>query len=171
MRNWIEVISRKIGFTKTETQIVLFILAAFAVGAIVLYSKTQANEADYLEFDYSAEDSLFNAALGNVDMDDVTKKDSIEKRVASKNELLDFGSGKKKDAVIPMPKSLSSVVNINTASASELSSLPGIGSKTAENILAYRKQKGKFSKTDQLLNIKGIGKAKLAKLREHIKFE
>lgn len=171
MRNWIEVISRKIGFTKTETQIILFILVAFAVGAIVLYSKNQANVADYLEFDYSAEDSLFNAALGNVEIDDIAPKDSAEKRVASKNELLDFGAGKKKVAAIPALKSISAIVNINTASAVELSSLPGIGSKTAENILAYRKKNGKFSKADQLLNIKGVGKAKLAKLREHIKFE
>lgn len=171
MRNWIEVISRKVGFTKTETQIVLFILAAFAVGLLINYFKSRANEADYLEFDYSAEDSLFNAALGNVEIDDIAVKDSAEKRVASKNELLDFGSGKKKVAEIPVPKSLSAVVNINTASVPQLASLPGIGLKTAENILAYRKKNGKFSNTDQLLNIKGVGKAKLAKLREHIKFE
>lgn len=171
MRNWIEVISRKVGFTKTETQIVLFILAAFAVGLLINYFKNLANDADYLEFDYSAEDSLFNAALGNVEMDDFAAKDSLEKRVASKNELLDFGSGKKKVAEIPIPKSHSAVVNINTASVSELSSLPGIGLKTAENILAYRKKNGKFSKVSQLLNIKGIGETKLAKLREHIKTE
>lgn len=61
-------------------------------------------------------------------------------------------------------------VNINTADATTLAaSLNGIGIKKAEAIVAYREQNGKFTTADQLLEVKGIGKATLDKNREKIK--
>ena len=52
-----------------------------------------------------------------------------------------------------------------------LSQLPGIGQKTAKNIIEYRKKVGSFSKAEDLLNIKGIGKSKLEKIRMLLNFE
>ena len=66
MRKWIEVISYKIGFTKTETKIILFLLCAFFLGLLVKHFKEAGNNTNYLEFDYSQQDSLFNAAVGNI---------------------------------------------------------------------------------------------------------
>lgn len=61
-------------------------------------------------------------------------------------------------------------VNINTADAATLAaSLNGIGLKKAEAIVAYREQNGKFTHADQLLEVKGIGKATLDKNRDKIK--
>ncbi len=61
-------------------------------------------------------------------------------------------------------------VNINTADAATLAAgLNGIGIKKAEAIVAYRDQKGKFTNADQLLEVKGIGKATLDKNRDKIK--
>lgn len=171
MKKWIENLSRKIGFTKTESQIVLFLLIAFSIGLIVSKFKDENKNSEYLEFDYSIEDSLFNAALGNIEIEDTFAPQTEEKNVASKNQVLDFGSSKKKNVEMVTTKTISGKININTAGVSELNTLPGIGIKTAENILAYRKKVGKFTKAEDLLNIKGIGKAKLTKLRELIKFE
>lgn len=171
MSKWIENLSRKIGFTKTESQIVLFLLAAFSVGLIVSRFKDNSKNAEYLDFDYSIEDSLFNAAIGNIEIEDTIATQIEEKSVASKNQLLDFGNSKKRSDETVKPKTISGKININTAGISELNTLPGIGIKTAENIFAYRKKFGKFTKAEDLLNIKGIGKAKLTKLRELIKFE
>jgi competence protein ComEA len=56
-------------------------------------------------------------------------------------------------------------VNINTASADELDTLPGVGPTTAEAIIAYREQNGPFTSVDQLLDVRGIGDAKLEQLR------
>lgn len=53
--------------------------------------------------------------------------------------------------------SSSGKVNINTASLTELEGLPGIGPSRAKAISAYREEKGNFSKTDELMNISGIG--------------
>jgi len=51
-------------------------------------------------------------------------------------------------------------VNVNTASAAELQTLPGIGPKTAEAIIARREAFGPFARTNELLNVKGIGAKK-----------
>ncbi|MGL4473508.1 MAG: ComEA family DNA-binding protein [Shewanella sp.] len=48
-------------------------------------------------------------------------------------------------------------ININTANVEELSMLDGVGPSKAQAIVDYRKQHGKFSSIDDLLNVKGIG--------------
>lgn len=58
--------------------------------------------------------------------------------------------------------------NINTASETELTSIPGVGPKTASAIIAYREQNGPFHSIDQLAEVKGIGPAKLATMRDAI---
>ena len=52
-------------------------------------------------------------------------------------------------------------ININAATAEELTALPGIGPSLAERILAYRSQVGSFSRPEELLNVDGIGQGKL----------
>ena len=49
------------------------------------------------------------------------------------------------------------VVNVNTATAAELTQLPGIGAKTAARIIDYRQKKGLFKKPEELMNVQGIG--------------
>ena len=57
-------------------------------------------------------------------------------------------------------------VNLNTASVQELIDLPGIGPKTAEKIVAWRQENGKFKKPEDLMAVKGIGEKKFAKLKD-----
>lgn len=61
----------------------------------------------------------------------------------------------------------SSLVNINTASKEELTSLSGIGDKTAEKIINYR-QKTPFSKKEDLMNVPGIGENKYKEIEDNI---
>lgn len=49
------------------------------------------------------------------------------------------------------------VVNINTASASELALLPRVGEKAAQRIIDYRKEHGPFKKPADLMQVKGVG--------------
>lgn len=49
------------------------------------------------------------------------------------------------------------VVNINTASAEQLTLLPRVGASTAKRIIEYRTQHGPFGKTADLMQVKGIG--------------
>jgi comEA protein len=59
-------------------------------------------------------------------------------------------------------------ININTAGASELQQVPGIGPSTAQKILDTRKSYGAFKSVDDLLAIKGIGTKKLDKMRKYL---
>lgn len=56
-------------------------------------------------------------------------------------------------------------VNINTATAEQLITLPGIGDTTAEKIIKYRESNGNFESKNQLMEIKGIGESKFEKIR------
>jgi competence protein ComEA len=58
------------------------------------------------------------------------------------------------------------LVDINRASAAELEELPGVGPATAEAIIAHRDQNGPFASVDDLLDVRGIGEAKLEQLRD-----
>lgn len=60
--------------------------------------------------------------------------------------------------------SASGVVNINTATEEQLVRLPGIGPSKARAILALRTQMGGFSKVENLLRVRGIGRKTLQKL-------
>ena len=60
------------------------------------------------------------------------------------------------------------VVNINTASAAELDTLPGIGAKTAARIVEYRQKNGPFKKVEELMNVRGIGEKNFLKLKAQI---
>ena len=56
-------------------------------------------------------------------------------------------------------------VNLNTATADDLDSLPGIGPATAAAIIAHRDQHGPFATVDDLADVRGIGPAKVEALR------
>lgn len=64
------------------------------------------------------------------------------------------------------PQAHNSLIHLNTATASELDVLPGVGPATAKAIVDYRTTQGKFSRVEDLLNVPGIGPAKLAALRD-----
>ena len=59
-------------------------------------------------------------------------------------------------------------VNINRASAIELEAVRGIGPKLAERIINYREEYGQFESFDDLVGVRGIGQAKLQKIKAQI---
>ena len=61
-------------------------------------------------------------------------------------------------------------VRINSASVSELQSLPGVGPALAQRIIAERRR-GRFASAEDLLRVSGIGKAKLEKMRAYVEVD
>ena len=60
------------------------------------------------------------------------------------------------------------VLDLNQASLSDLTRLPGIGETKGSAIVAWREEHGGFSSVEELLEVKGIGEATLAKLRPYV---
>jgi len=58
------------------------------------------------------------------------------------------------------------LLSLSAASSTELQSLPGVGPSTAEAIIAHRDANGPFTTVDQLLDVRGIGPAKLSAIRD-----
>jgi competence ComEA-like helix-hairpin-helix protein len=127
-----------IALTKTERKVILFLVVTLLVGGgIRLY---QAMVPSAPQFDYHGSDSTF-AALSTAPEDS---------SVGMVREGIEEASGK---------------LNINTATKEQLLDLPGVGEITAERILAYRAETGKFSNVDELRAIKGMSKKKVENLR------
>lgn len=73
-------------------------------------------------------------------------------------------------AAAPSPGSGSAgVVDLNTADAAALESLPGVGPVLAARIVAYRDSVGGLTSVDELLAVRGIGESTLARLRERVR--
>jgi competence protein ComEA len=74
------------------------------------------------------------------------------------------------EGVAPAPATGGAVagglVNVNSAIATELEELPGIGEVIAQRIIDYRTENGPFATVDELLDVSGIGDAILESIRE-----
>lgn len=60
------------------------------------------------------------------------------------------------------------LINLNTATVQQLTSLPGIGEAKAADILAYREKVGRFTAVEELKNISGIGDAMFERVKDKI---
>ena len=94
------------------------------------------------------------------------------KNAQAKSGLGESASGKSSSAKAGSGRNSSMMqsVHINSASARELQQLPGIGPALAQRIVETRKG-GRFTSADDLLRVPGIGKAKLAKLRDYVEVD
>ncbi len=59
-------------------------------------------------------------------------------------------------------------ININTADAAQLCTLPGIGTSRAEAIIAYRKQNGAFATVEEIMKVSGIKEGAFEKIKDRI---
>jgi competence protein ComEA len=59
-------------------------------------------------------------------------------------------------------------INLNTASASELASLPGVGEKLAARIVEHRQKVGGFKSTQEIMNVKGVGEKNYTKIQGYL---
>lgn len=69
----------------------------------------------------------------------------------------------------PAPAQSPDKVEINTAGRMELEELPGIGPRTAERIIDYRTDNGRFEKIEELMNVRGIGERTFLRLRDLVR--
>lgn len=127
-----------LALTKAERNVILFLVTTMGIGAgLRLY---QSSFPNLPQFDYRVSDSTFTVLSAGTE----DSSSSVPDRQEVREE----------------PQRL----NMNTATKQQLMDLPGIGEVTAERILKYRNERGKFSDIEDLRAIKGISKNKLERL-------
>jgi|GEM_PF-1432045 len=87
----------------------------------------------------------------------------VRRKTVKVEEGQEISGTKKRKTELP-----SKPININTATAEELAQLPGIGPSTAQKIVEYRQQIGKFTSIEQLLDVPRIGTLTLQRIRPYI---
>lgn len=158
----LEKLSNKIGFTKTEIKIILFIVSVMIIGFGYRNLIVQKNDSLNKVIDYSEQNDFYTEGQNKSIKSDSLKSNGA--KIDYKQEVLDFKQrsfDKMQKKSLPDEKS----INLNLAKREELEKLPGIGPKTAQGILEYRTLKKKFRNVNELLNVKGIGNSKLAKIK------
>jgi len=141
-----------LNLTKSERRAILIVGAVLTLSIIIQWLQPHQQNSEV--FDYSMQDSLFKVL--SADTTDALISDRLMPEV------------KKPAAKKPKKALKKKSININTADTKELEKLPRIGPATAKKILDLRKEKGGFKKTDDLLEVKGIGPKILEKIRPFI---
>ncbi len=153
---WKRIISfaHRLGFTHNEAAVIVFLSVIIVAGSILseLRSRNSSPRRD-VRTAYETTDSVFarRAALAE-----------------------DAGTDAAAPEVNATPDDLTAqtvLVNLNTASEQELTTLPGIGPVTAKRIIRYREDHGPFRKADQLMQVKSIGEKKFEHIRQFITVE
>lgn len=68
----------------------------------------------------------------------------------------------------PAEQAKASQVNLNKANLEEIETIQGIGPALAERIIRYRDEHGRFEKVEDLLDVSGIGQAKLERIKSQV---
>lgn len=160
----LKVLARKIGLTENEFKVLIFFATLYLGG---LFIKSFFGNSDTQQaFDYSETDNLYDS-LNNLPYDESAFNEKLKKE-SDQTSQKSIEKSPKSDKVEPKQKLKEQSIGINSAGIEEFMKLPGIGKKTAENIIEYRNKIGAFQSVEELLNVKGIGKSRLENIKKYI---
>ncbi|MFH0736349.1 MAG: helix-hairpin-helix domain-containing protein [bacterium] len=154
----------KFGFTETEGNVILFLSIFFIIG-FAIFTLKNTDSTKKINFEYSTEDSIFNAS----------KTDSVL-IINSKNSI----KSKQKVSKFNKIKSVQKLnnktigfkrINLNTSTKETLMQIPGIGEKTAADIITLRTKNGKINSLIDLMEIKGMKRNIITQLRAYVIIE
>lgn len=168
---------QNISFTKNEIKVILFLTAILIISiGFKFYRITSASDTVY---DYTDKINEFKKLSGNISItnnqesenpaetEGLFTQEEIEKieYIQLSEDSLYLKKGKKtKKGENLQEKS----INLNTAGKDLLILLPGVGDSTAEKIISYRTEHGRFNSIEEIMKVKGIGKKKFEKMQAYI---
>jgi len=150
----------------------LLLLAIFAGSFVVVWQIKEKNKP--VTASSGAEELERQVAELNKKIDDLNKAIDSAKEQVTVESSVEVSRTTKQVAGASTSKEESSssdvggLINLNTASLSQLDSLDGIGPTYAQRIIDYREANGDFTSIDQIKNIKGIGDKKFEKIQDQI---
>lgn len=132
-------------FTKQERYVVLFLIAGILIGAAVRLLNP-------------------NIRIADTSADHVSTFEKIVKQMDSSH----VHAGENLNSASRGKAAEDFKIDLNRATIDDLIALPKIGPALAKRIIEYRKVHGKFQDISQLINVKGVGKKTLEKLKPFI---
>ncbi len=147
--------------TNTPSPLQIYVTGAVAQPETIVLVPVGSRVQDVLE---AAGGTTEDADLQRVNLADIVR-DGDQIHVPSLIEVT-----AEAEIILPTPSG-GEVIYINTATLEELMTLPGIGEKTAQDILDYREANGNFASIEDLDEVPGIGPATLEELASLISFE
>lgn len=151
------------GVTKNEIYFVTLILLGLVIGSgIKFFSQDDTDYSNRRSQIYRALDSIAEVNKSSYVGTDLSGTPDPELALG------DTIIPKENSYLIKQKKELpTTVININTASITELMKLPGVGEATAQKIIEYRKIRP-FNKPEDIMNVKGIGEKKFENMKPFI---
>lgn len=128
------------GFTESEQKIILFLTVAVLLGSGIRLYQSRWAPLPEPQVKAAQPEEVFEQPV-NEETEQTEETSSIQ---------------------------VSDKININQATKEDLIRLPGIGEKTADQIIRYREINGHFSQTEDLMKIKGIGQKKYSQIKDKI---
>ncbi len=154
-------------FTPQEARVIIFVLAALLVGSMVLMI---ARRLPMIEKDVNvmkesekeaAQDTTYESpGLQGAQPDTVDEDKALK---VPRTNSYQFADTKKPEKPLTEGE-----INLNTAPKSQLSRLPGVGPKRAEDIIEYREKNGPFKSKKDIQKIKGIGPKTYEKMEKYL---
>jgi competence protein ComEA len=142
---WLYQLQQRIAITNGERNVLFGLVLLLCLGLAARYVQRRARPLP--DVDYAAEVDLFARA---------------SEAATSEEAPADTTS------VSAGAQSLSTPINPNTATSTELQRLPGIGPALAERVVAYREAHGPFRHVQELTRVRGIGAKTLARLKPYL---
>ena len=112
-------------------------------------------------------DDAIKKAGGITDQADITKINLAYKLSDGQKLYIPSITDEETEYILENEK-IEEKININTATQTELETLPGVGPSLALKILNYRKENGKFKTIEEIQNVSGVGENKYEEIKEKI---
>jgi competence ComEA-like helix-hairpin-helix protein len=155
MKRVVTTLRETLSVTALEARAVLLVALVFSVGTAATFLETES------DLHAHATATRIDEMLDSLER----REDATSGPVSTDQQNVEITQTSPQEARAPThPRR---PINLNTATAAELDALPGVGPATAQAIVASR-ARSRFTSTDDLLDIRGIGEKKLERIRPYV---